>query len=273
MEAAVEQCFVDKKYFDIQNKEVSLDNDRLLDHIICQDVINIVMYAAFVLANVLPADNKCLVIDNPKIKRLEQENDHLFELLLSQDILHICVNSLASHNDCREMQQGYIDEYNENLMLKAELVKKGQMVEKTIFNEVVLRCSRLENHNVNPELKLQHQKYNFLLNKPLNNQNAPEIPEFFKINEWQARLNAKDVSIANLRKHTESLKGKNVIEKDVRLNNPNVIAPEMFKLDLEPLAPRVLNNRDAHIDYIKHSREHVDTLREIVTPSNWVAAE
>ncbi|GJS84861.1 hypothetical protein Tco_0751402 [Tanacetum coccineum] len=102
MEAAVEQCFVDKKYFDIQNKEVSLDNDRLLDHIICQDVINIVMYAAFVLANVLPADNKCLVIDNPEIKRLEQENDHLFELLLSQDIVHICVNSLALHNDCRE---------------------------------------------------------------------------------------------------------------------------------------------------------------------------
>ncbi|GJS84862.1 hypothetical protein Tco_0751403 [Tanacetum coccineum] len=54
-----------------------------------------------------------------------------------------------------------------------------------------------------------------------------------------------------------------MIEKDVRLNNPNVIAPGMFKLDLEPLAPRVLNNRDAHIDYIKHSREHADTLREI----------
>ncbi|GKB30844.1 hypothetical protein Tco_0870245, partial [Tanacetum coccineum] len=38
----------------------------------------------------------------------------------------------------------------------------------------------------------------------------------------------------------------------------------MFKLDLEPLAPRVLNNRDAHIDYIKHSQEHADTLWEIV---------
>ncbi|GJT21894.1 retrovirus-related pol polyprotein from transposon TNT 1-94 [Tanacetum coccineum] len=38
--------------------------------------------------------------------KLEQENDHLFELFLSQDIVHICVNSLASRNDCREMQQG-----------------------------------------------------------------------------------------------------------------------------------------------------------------------
>ncbi|GJR99340.1 hypothetical protein Tco_0315849 [Tanacetum coccineum] len=110
MEAAVEQCSVDKKYFDIQKKEVFLDNDRLLDHIICQDVMNIVMHADSILAKVLLANNKCLVNDNLEIERLEQENDHLFELLLSQDIVYICVNSLASRNDCREMQQGFIDE-------------------------------------------------------------------------------------------------------------------------------------------------------------------
>ncbi|GJT45080.1 retrovirus-related pol polyprotein from transposon TNT 1-94 [Tanacetum coccineum] len=34
MEAAIEQCYVDKKYFDIQKKELFLDNDRLLEHII-----------------------------------------------------------------------------------------------------------------------------------------------------------------------------------------------------------------------------------------------
>nr|GEX71937.1 TALE protein [Tanacetum cinerariifolium] len=83
-----------KKYFDIQQKEDSLDNDRLLDHIICQDVMNIVMHADCVLAKVLPVNNKCLVNDNLEIERLEQENDHLFELLLSQDIVYICVNSL-----------------------------------------------------------------------------------------------------------------------------------------------------------------------------------
>ncbi|GJW72065.1 hypothetical protein Tco_0128982 [Tanacetum coccineum] len=193
-----------------------------------QYVMNTIMHADFVLANVSPADNKYIV--------------------------HMCVNSLASCNDCREIQQGYIDKYNENLMLKAELAKKGQMVEKTIFDEVVLRCSQLENHNVNLELKLQYQKESFINNKPLNNQNAPEIPKIFKINEWQARLDAKDVSIANLRKHIESLKGKNVIEKDVRMNNPNVIAPGMFKLDQDPLDPRVLNNMDAHIDYIENDQ-------------------
>ncbi|GKB07296.1 integrase, catalytic region, zinc finger, CCHC-type containing protein [Tanacetum coccineum] len=136
MEADVEQFSLNKKYCDIQKKEVSLDNDRLLDHIICQDVMNIVMHADSILTKALPAINKCFVNDNLEIERLEQENDHLFELLLSQDIVHIYVNFLALRNNCREMQQGFIDEYNENLMLKAELAKKGQIVEKTIFDEV-----------------------------------------------------------------------------------------------------------------------------------------
>ncbi|GKD97449.1 hypothetical protein Tco_1381346 [Tanacetum coccineum] len=77
-------------------------------------------------------------------------------------------------------------------------------------------------------------------------------------------LNIKDVSIANLRKHIESLKGKNVIEKDATPNKAKVIAPEMFKLDLEPLSPKVLKNRDAHIDYIKHTQENEDILQELV---------
>ncbi|GJY62244.1 retrovirus-related pol polyprotein from transposon TNT 1-94 [Tanacetum coccineum] len=72
---------------------------------------------------------------------------------------HICVNSLATCTNCREMQQSFINEYNENLVLKAELAnKKEHMVEKKVFNEIVLRCSRLENRCVNLELKLQHQK-------------------------------------------------------------------------------------------------------------------
>nr|GEU38098.1 integrase, catalytic region, zinc finger, CCHC-type, peptidase aspartic, catalytic [Tanacetum cinerariifolium] len=94
MESVVDECSVDKKYFNIQKKEVSLDNDRILDHIICQDVMNIIMHVNFVLANVLHTDNKYRVNDNLSIERLEQENDHLFELLLSQDIVHICVNFL-----------------------------------------------------------------------------------------------------------------------------------------------------------------------------------
>nr|GEZ45803.1 hypothetical protein [Tanacetum cinerariifolium] len=69
MKDAVEQCSVDKKFIDIQKKEIFLDNDRLLDHIICQDVMNIVMHADSVIVNVLHANNICLVHDNLEIER------------------------------------------------------------------------------------------------------------------------------------------------------------------------------------------------------------
>ncbi|GJV27196.1 integrase, catalytic region, zinc finger, CCHC-type containing protein [Tanacetum coccineum] len=227
-------------------------------------LVNIVMYVDSVSINVLPANNKCLVHDNLKIERLEQENDQLFELLLSQYIVHIYENSLATLTNYAKIDQDYIDEYCENLVLRAELAKKEHMIEKKFFDEVVLRCSRLENHCVNLKLKLQHQKESFLNNKSLNNQDAHEIHEFFNINECQAKLNAKDVSIANFRKHIESLKGKNVVEKDLSPNKAQVIAPGMFKLDLEPLSLKVLKNRDAHMDYIKHNQENADILWELV---------
>ncbi|GJX94143.1 hypothetical protein Tco_0348729 [Tanacetum coccineum] len=264
IEAAVEQCSVDKKYFDIQKKEFFLDNDRLLEHIIRQDVTNIVMHADSVHVNMLPANNKCLVHDNLEIERLEQENDHLFELLLSQDIVHICVNSLATRNNCCEMQQSFIHAYNENLMLKAELAKKEHMVEKKFFDDVVLRCSRLKNHSANLELKLQHKKESFLNNKPLNNTDAPEFRGFFIINDLKAQLKAKNVSIKNLKKHIANLKGKNVVECAETVNKSNVVTSNVYKLDLPPLSPRLKNNREAYIDYLKVTQEHTHTLRDIV---------
>ncbi|GJU97662.1 hypothetical protein Tco_1326933 [Tanacetum coccineum] len=38
----------------------------------------------------------------------------------------------------------------------------------------------------------------------------------------------------------------------------------MFKLDLDPLAPMVLQNRDAYIDYLKQTQEQADILWGIV---------
>ncbi|GKA25199.1 hypothetical protein Tco_0711308, partial [Tanacetum coccineum] len=55
-----------------------------------------------------------------------------------------------------------------------------------------------------------------------------------------------------------------MVEKDATPNNAKVIAPGMFKLNLEPLSPKVLNNRDDHIDYLKNSQKHADILWEIV---------
>ncbi|GJX05006.1 retrovirus-related pol polyprotein from transposon TNT 1-94 [Tanacetum coccineum] len=262
-----ENKYIDKE-IDLEKKVKELNNIVYKVGQSAQTVHMLTKPQAFWLPLLNPKSEQLVVpqtlvkIEVPK--ELPKENDNLFELLLSQDIVHICVNSFATRTDCHEMQQSFIDAYNETLELKAQLAKKEHMVEKIVFNELVLRCSRLKNQCLNLELKLQHQKESFLNNRPLNNQDAPDIQEFFHINEWQAKLKEKDVSIANWNKHIENLKGKNVVEKDVPPKNAKVIAPGMFRLDLEPLAPRVLKSRDAHIDYIKHTQEHANILWELV---------
>ncbi|GKC61145.1 hypothetical protein Tco_1088743, partial [Tanacetum coccineum] len=123
---------IDKKYLEIEKKEPSLDNDHLLEHIICQDVMNVVMHADH-SDNVLPANNNSLEHDNSALELLKHENDRLMELLISQDLVHTAVNSLAAINDYKSMEQSFLDEYEENLKLKAELAKKNDMIDKAVY--------------------------------------------------------------------------------------------------------------------------------------------
>nr|GEW16377.1 reverse transcriptase domain-containing protein [Tanacetum cinerariifolium] len=45
---------------------------------------------------------------------------------------------------------------------------------------------------------------------------------------------------------------------------PKVLAPGMYAIDLEPIPPCLRNNREVHLDYLKHLKESVATLHEIV---------
>ncbi|GKG44237.1 hypothetical protein Tco_0485675, partial [Tanacetum coccineum] len=54
------------------------------------------------------------------------------------------------------------------------------------------------------------------------------------------------------------------VEHVVHTPSTTTIAPGMFKLDLVPLPPMLLQNRDAHIDYLRHTQEQANTLQEIV---------
>ncbi|GKB30373.1 hypothetical protein Tco_0869774 [Tanacetum coccineum] len=57
---------------------------------------------------------------------------------------------------------------------------------------------------------------------------------------------------------------KEIVENVVHIPSTNTIAPGMFKLDLEPLPPRLLQNREVHIDYLRNTQEQANILREIV---------
>nr|GEU83819.1 retrotransposon protein, putative, unclassified [Tanacetum cinerariifolium] len=67
--------------------------------------------------------------------------------------------------------------------------------------------------------------------------------------------------ITALKESLSKLKGKDVVNEVVPLHSTN---PELLKIDVPPLAPKLRKNRTVHTDYIRHTLEEAGTLREIV---------
>nr|GEU51477.1 hypothetical protein [Tanacetum cinerariifolium] len=82
-----------------------------------------------------------------------------------------------------------------------------------------------------------------------------------EISDLNANLQEKSLIIVALRDELRKLKGTAVVDNVV---TSHTIALKMFKVDGEPLAPKLLNNRTAHSDYLRHTQEQAAILREVV---------
>ncbi|GKD72934.1 retrovirus-related pol polyprotein from transposon TNT 1-94, partial [Tanacetum coccineum] len=82
-----------------------------------------------------------------------------------------------------------------------------------------------------------------------------------EISDLNASLQEKVLVITALKNELRKLKGKYLADNVV---TKNTIALEMLKIDVEPITPRLLNNRTSHSDYLRHTQEQAAILREVV---------
>ncbi|GJU09696.1 hypothetical protein Tco_1132092 [Tanacetum coccineum] len=67
------------------------------------------------------------------------------------------------------------------------------------------------------------------------------------------QLQDKVFVITSLKNDLRKLNGKESVENAAQIPIATTVAPGLFKLDLDPLAPRLLQNTEAHIYYLKHT--------------------
>nr|GEW56863.1 integrase, catalytic region, zinc finger, CCHC-type, peptidase aspartic, catalytic [Tanacetum cinerariifolium] len=65
----------------------------------------------------------------------------------------------------------------------------------------------------------------------------------------------------SLKEELSKLKGKALVDNAV---TSHTIASEMLKIDMEPLAPILLNNRTVHSDYLRLTQEQAAILKEVM---------
>ncbi|GJW70818.1 integrase, catalytic region, zinc finger, CCHC-type containing protein [Tanacetum coccineum] len=90
-----------------------------------------------------------------------------------------------------------------------------------------------------------------------------EIKHVKQNEDLKAQIKDKVFVITSLKNDLQKIKGKEIVDIATQIPSASTIVPGMSKLDLEPLAPRLLQNREIHIEYLKYAQEQVDILREI----------
>nr|GEW31499.1 retrovirus-related Pol polyprotein from transposon TNT 1-94 [Tanacetum cinerariifolium] len=81
--------------------------------------------------------------------------------------------------------------------------------------------------------------------------------------DLKAQIQDKVFVISSLKNDLRKLKGKATVDNAAQIPSATTVAPRMFKLDLEPLTPKLVHNREIHINYLKHTQEQADILRGI----------
>ncbi|GJR01602.1 hypothetical protein Tco_0524586 [Tanacetum coccineum] len=82
-----------------------------------------------------------------------------------------------------------------------------------------------------------------------------------EISDLNASLQEKGLEITALKDDLRKLKGKSLVDNVV---TKHTIDPEMLKIDVEPITPKLLNKRTAHSVYITHTQEEAAVLRDLV---------
>ncbi|GKA63544.1 retrovirus-related pol polyprotein from transposon TNT 1-94 [Tanacetum coccineum] len=245
MEAAVDQCSVDKNAFEIQIKQLSIDNDQLLKQIMSQEIVHIAVNSVDILnvnKSCVDECNKCLELETELLKKKDLIEKDVYDKLLKS------YSTLEKHCISLEL----------TTQLNQEIFQKDNFCE----NQNAPTFNQLFEIN---ELKAQSQEKDTVIRKlkdrikSLSGKDSVE-----NVKKDIDEIETINIELEHtLKNELRKLKGKNIV--DTAVSKPSAtIAPGMFKLDIEPISHRLKNNRDAHEVYLEKTIENTNTLRGLV---------
>nr|GEX10186.1 retrovirus-related Pol polyprotein from transposon TNT 1-94 [Tanacetum cinerariifolium] len=181
------------------------------------------------------------------------EVDHLNLQLKYQNLKDSFENNLPTPDkDTPDFDSVFVIETRSDtdrtLKLRAVDSQITQLTEKVIVLQAQNDLFRAENDKIK-----QHYK---------------ELYDSIKITRAKHIEQVMALTTKNVNLKAQILDTVNSVSKDHV--KPKVLAPRKYAIDVEPIVPRFRNNREAHLDYLRHLKESLETIREIVEESKVV---
>nr|GEW01450.1 hypothetical protein [Tanacetum cinerariifolium] len=192
---------------------------------------------------------------------------------MEQDIVNIVVNSSVDNaavnmHECKEdnsvsnQSAPSFDQYFELNELKAQSQEKGMVISK-LKERIKSLSGNIDKYKVKKDIE-EIEMINIELDHGVSKliaENKHLKQTYKQLYDSIKSIREQGLIIAALRDELRKLKGKTIVDNTV---TTHTIDPEMLKVDVEPIAPRLLNNRTVHSDYLRLSQEQAAILREVV---------
>nr|GFA21840.1 hypothetical protein [Tanacetum cinerariifolium] len=194
-----------------------------------------------------------------KMKNVLKENDLLLTQTLNVDIVNIVV-----HGNVKSACMN-VNVCERCVTIDSEL--KKDFIKKDCYDTLFQKYNTLEEHCISLEaqakdtviLKLREKLHS--LTGDVNERKVKR--ELEEIETLNIKLDHKEkvLVITALKETLSKLKGKAVVTEAISLHP---LDPELLKIDVTPLAPKLRKNKTAHTNYIRQTQAEAATLREIV---------
>ncbi|GJR95069.1 retrovirus-related pol polyprotein from transposon TNT 1-94 [Tanacetum coccineum] len=166
------------------------------------------------------------------------------------------INSMRENNKEEKVKHEMDEIETINIELEhslAKLLSKNERLHKEIEHLKKIYKDQFDSINKTRALSKDHGDS---LIAQLNSKSMENV-------DLKRQIQDKFFVITSLKNDLRKLKWKEIVENAAQIPIATTIALDMFKIDLDPLAPRLLKNREAHIDYLKHTQEQAEILRGI----------
>nr|GEX94744.1 hypothetical protein [Tanacetum cinerariifolium] len=249
---------------------------------------------------ILDSKETLLLAEKSRSKMLLKQQDPMVleKKVNTKPVDYVALNQLSQDFEKRlAVEQHSLESKTFEVKMNQVLNENERLLEQVMNKDIVniILNSSMDNASVNMhECKKDNS---------VSNQSAPSFDQYFGLNELKAQTQEKDTVITKLKDRIKSLSGnvnEDKVKKDIdKIETINIeldhrekgliiaalkdelkklkgkdlvdnvvtihtIASEMLKIDVEPLSPRLLNNKTAHSDYLKLTQEQAAILREVV---------
>ncbi|GJR71893.1 retrovirus-related pol polyprotein from transposon TNT 1-94 [Tanacetum coccineum] len=272
LEAEVDQNEIDLKSGEIERKNLLITNENLLVECLSKDVfytatdsvLNVSrfsdMHDAFTIAQKRIAD---LESENFNLRNKIQNDDHdsMIKHFSKLEVEHF--NLQLKYQNLKERFRNKKPVTSSDAPSFDSLFVIGKLNEQiqsrgNTIRELKEKISRLteKNSDADPTLDL----------KALVSQNKDLTAKLNALHDLNERFRAEN---AKVKQHYKELYDSIKITHNSKCvtipdSKPKVLAPGRYPIDVEPIPPRLKKNQEVHLHYIKHLKENVETLREIV---------